>query len=107
MALVRAAGDDDGLPESWLDDGLTLRFRAGGERFQPRGRGHHHTLKHLFQEAGVVPWMRARLPLLYRRDELVAVGDLWITAAAEARAREPRWRVQWTPAAPALAPAPI
>ncbi|HJR69899.1 MAG TPA: tRNA lysidine(34) synthetase TilS [Gammaproteobacteria bacterium] len=106
VAFVRARGAD-GLPESWLARGLTLRFRGGGERFKPHGRGHHHTLKHLFQEAGVVPWMRARVPLLYRDAELVAVGDLWVSSAADAvPENEPRWRVEWTPASPVLAPEP-
>jgi tRNA(Ile)-lysidine synthase len=104
VAVVRARGAD-GLPESWLTRGLTLRFRGGGERFKPHGRGHHHTLKHLFQEAGVVPWMRARVPLLYRDAELVAVGDLWVSSAVDAVPEsEPRWRVEWTPASPVLAP---
>lgn len=104
VAVVRARGAD-GLPESWLARGLTLRFRGGGERFKPHGRGHHHTLKHLFQEAGVVPWMRARVPLLYRDAELVAVGSLWISSAVDAVPEsEPRWRVEWTPASPVLAP---
>jgi tRNA(Ile)-lysidine synthase len=104
VALVPAA-DDDGLPESWLDGGLTMRFRGGGERFRPRGREHHHTLKHLFQEAGVVPWMRARVPLLYRGAELVAIGDLWLTADVDAAPRaEPRWRVAWTRDSPLTAP---
>lgn len=103
VAVVRARGDE-GLPESWLTRGLTLRFRGGGERFKPHGRGHHHTLKHLFQEAGVVPWMRARVPLLYRDAELVAVGDLWVSSAVDAVPEsEPRWRVEWTPASPVLA----
>ena len=62
---------------------MTLRFRAGGERFRPRGRA-HHSLKHLFQESGVVPWMRGRVPLLYRADSLVAIGDLWISADVDA-----------------------
>jgi tRNA(Ile)-lysidine synthase len=76
---------------------LTLRFRSGGERFRPHGREHHHSLKGLFQEEGVVPWMRERVPLLYRGDELAAIGDLWIGAdAAGAPASEPRWRVRWT-----------
>jgi hypothetical protein len=57
----------------------------------------------LFQEAGFVPWMRPRVPLCYRGDELVAVGD-W-TAAVEAHESEPRWCVEWTPAAPVRAPA--
>ena len=29
------AGGGPGLPESWLDAGLELRFRTGGERFRP------------------------------------------------------------------------
>lgn len=101
------AHDGSGLPESWLDGGLTLRFRGGGERIRPRGRDHHHSLKHLFQEAGVVPWMRQRIPLIYRGDSLVAVGDLWVAADADAApVGEPRWRVEWTEHPPAVAPEP-
>ena len=94
-----------GLPQSWLERGLTLKFRGGGERFRPRGRAHHHSLKHLFQESGVVPWMRDRVPLLYRGDDLAAIGDLWISADVDAApASEPRWRVHWTEHPAALAP---
>jgi tRNA(Ile)-lysidine synthase len=90
-------GGDDGVPESWLADGLALRFRAGGERFRPRGRGQHHSLKHLFQESGVVPWMRDRVPLLFRGAALVAIGDLWVSADVDsAPTSDARWRVQWT-----------
>jgi tRNA(Ile)-lysidine synthase len=91
------AQDGRGLAQSWIERGLTLRFRAGGERFRPHGREHRHSLKHLFQEEGVVPWMRERVPLLYRGEELAAIGDLWIGAdAGEALASEPRWSVRWT-----------
>jgi tRNA(Ile)-lysidine synthase len=104
VALVRSDGPD-GLPESWLDEHLTLRFRAGGERFRPRGRRHHHTLKHLFQETGIVPWMRARVPLVYRGAALVAIGDLWVTADVDAApASEARWRVEWRHDSPVRAP---
>jgi tRNA(Ile)-lysidine synthase len=97
--------DGPGLAQSWVEQGLTLRFRAGGERFRPHGREHHQSLKHLFQEHGVVPWMRERVPLLYRGEELAAIGDLWISAAAGgAAASEPRWRVQWTRHATLRAP---
>jgi tRNA(Ile)-lysidine synthase len=96
-----------GLPASWLEAGLTLRFRAGGERLRPRGRQHHHTLKDLFQEDGIVPWMRARVPLLYRGDALVAVGDLWVSDEDDVvPENEPRWRVQWTEHPPVRAPEP-
>jgi tRNA(Ile)-lysidine synthase len=99
------AHEGRGLPESWLAEGLTLRFRAGGERFQPRGRQHHHTLKDLFQESGVVPWMRERVPLLYRGAALVAIGDLWVSAEVDlAPAHEPRWLARWTQHPPLTAP---
>ena len=104
LTLVPAEARD-GLPRSWLERGLTLKFRGGGERFRPHGRDHHHSLKHLFQESGVVPWMRDRVPLLYRGDELAAIGDLWISADVDAApASEPRWRVQWTEHPAVLAP---
>jgi tRNA(Ile)-lysidine synthase len=104
LAPVR---DGVGLPQSWLERGLTLRFRAGGERFRPHGRAHHRSLKTLFQERGLVPWMRGRVPLLFHGRALAAIGDLWISAdAGAAPAPEPRWRVEWTEHPPAHAPEP-
>jgi tRNA(Ile)-lysidine synthase len=91
------SGTAPGLPTAWLDEGLTLRFRAGGEQFQPLGRPHRQPLKRWLQDAGVVPWMRGRIPLLFRGEELVAVGDLWLAAATAAvDAAQPRWGVRWT-----------
>ncbi len=57
---------------------LSVRFRIGGERCRPRGRHHHHALKKLFQERGIPPWQRARIPLIYAGDRLVAVWGYWI-----------------------------
>lgn len=57
---------------------VTVRFRCGGERLQPVGSRHRRSLKTLFQEHGIAPWQRARIPLLYVGDQLAAVGDLWI-----------------------------
>ncbi len=89
-------GVGPGLPESWLDEGLTLRFRGGGEIFKPLAHAHNRSLKHWLQEAAIVPWMRARIPLLYRRDDLVAVGDLWVADGTRAAGDEPRWGVVWS-----------
>jgi len=96
LAFERAAAEP-GLPESWLDEGLTLKFRAGGEEFLPLGRRHRQPLKRWLQEAAILPWMRSRIPLLFRGAQLVAVGDLWLaTETRAADATEPRWRVHWT-----------
>jgi len=59
---------------------LTVRFRRGGERSRPAGRRHGQALKKLLQEAGVPPWERERLPLLYAGETLAAVADLWVEA---------------------------
>src|SRR5207244_3826234 len=70
LRFRRARGE--GIDARWLEEGeLQVKMRAGGERLQPDARRPRRTLKNLFQEAGVPPWERERLPLLYRRDELV------------------------------------
>ena len=66
---------------------LRVRLRRGGERCLLRG--HHHKVKKLLQEAGVPPWERARLPLLYVDDDLAAIGDRWVCEPYGARADEP------------------
>jgi len=95
VSLTRGAGP--GLPDVWAKEGLSVRFRVGGERFKPLGRDHSRPLKKWLQDAGVPPWLRGRIPLLYRGAELVAVGDLWIAAAvAELPDAGPSWQVAWT-----------
>jgi tRNA(Ile)-lysidine synthase len=99
IALVESADPRDAMvfPDAWAAAGLSVRFRRGGERFRPQGAAHHRALKKLLQEAGIVPWMRSRIPLLYRNDELVGVGDLWVCDGARgATGSRKAWRVHWS-----------
>ncbi len=83
-----------GLARQRLDGAsLQVRFRQGGERCQLPGRQHHHKLKKLLQAAGVPPWERARLPLLYVNNALAAIGDRWVCEPYAARPGEPGWAV--------------
>ncbi|MFN2329594.1 MAG: tRNA lysidine(34) synthetase TilS [Chromatocurvus sp.] len=66
------------------ESALTLGFRRGGERLRLPGETHHRALKTLLQDAGVPPWWRERVPLLFCGQELIAVGDLWQAAGARA-----------------------
>jgi tRNA(Ile)-lysidine synthase len=75
---------ESGLSADLLRGGIEIRFRQGGEKFQPLGQSHTRKLKKLLQEEGVVPWMRDQLPLIYADNHLVAVGDLWLAARAVA-----------------------
>ncbi|MGZ8233413.1 tRNA lysidine(34) synthetase TilS [Methylobacter tundripaludum] len=67
--------------ERWQDASVEVRFRRGGEKIRLPGREGHHSLKNLFQEAGIPPWERDVMPFIYLNDTLAAVGDLWISAA--------------------------
>ena len=67
--------DGQGLSEALITAGLTVRFRQGGEQIQLPKQSHHKSLKHLFQEWGVPPWQRDRIPLLFNGECLVAIVD--------------------------------
>jgi tRNA(Ile)-lysidine synthase len=64
---------------------------------QPDARRPRRTLKNLFQEAGVPPWQRERLPLLYRGADLVWAPGLGIDARFQSPRKSsgfmPEWRL--------------
>ena len=65
---------------------LRLTYRQGGERLCLAGRG-TRDLKRLLNESGLPPFVRERLPLLLRGDELLAVANLPVLRAAEVQGR--------------------
>ncbi|WP_051747971.1 tRNA lysidine(34) synthetase TilS [Nevskia soli] len=56
--------------------GLSVRFMRGGERFRPAQGAYSRTLKNLFQEAGVPPWVRLRTPLVEAGGELIYIAGV-------------------------------
>jgi tRNA(Ile)-lysidine synthase len=86
-----------GIPDAWARAGLELRFRAGGERFRPARGAYRKPLKQWFQEQGIVPWMRSRIPLLYSGDLLVAVADIGLSGdLPDGGGDGPFWKLRWT-----------
>lgn len=77
QAASAAAGIDAGL---WRKAVKSVRFRSGGEKLRLPGRKGRHSLKNLYQEAGIPPWERQSIPLVYLDGRLAAVADLWISA---------------------------
>ncbi|HKT72005.1 MAG TPA: tRNA lysidine(34) synthetase TilS [Steroidobacteraceae bacterium] len=71
--------DLDALPAS-----VRVRRRLGGERLRPIRNGPRRTLKSLLQEAHVPIVERARIPLVFNEDTLLAAGDLWLDASVQA-----------------------
>ena len=74
---------------------LQVGFRRGGERCRPAGRRHHHALKKLFQDQGVPPWERSRIPLIFIDDQLAAVAGLWVCEPYCAGSGEPGLVIHW------------
>jgi tRNA(Ile)-lysidine synthase len=87
--------------------GVRVGWRRGGERCVPAGRGQHHSLKKLFQEQGIPPWQRTRIPLIYIEGELAAVAGLWVCEPYQAGPSEPGLKIQWRQAVPAEEFCPI
>jgi tRNA(Ile)-lysidine synthase len=74
---------------------LQVRVRQGGERLQLDPRRPRRTLKNLFQEAGVPPWERDRLPLLARGDDVVWVPGLGVDVRYQAAKNAPGVLPEW------------
>ena len=75
---------------------LEVRPRGGGERFKPHPTRPSKTLKRLFQDAGIPEFERGRLPLLWRRGELIYVAGLGADVRMTDRDGE-RIVVEWQP----------
>ena len=58
---------------------LRVSYRRGGEHVKPAGTAHTRELRTLLQEAGIPPWQRGRIPLIHDGEELLAVGDLFLS----------------------------
>lgn len=89
---VRGRGIDPSLLKR---EPVTVRLRSGGERLQPDARRPRRTLKNLFQEAGIPPWQRASLPLLFHGGDLVCVPGIGVDARYQARANSPGLIPEW------------
>jgi tRNA(Ile)-lysidine synthase len=79
-----------------LAPSLTVRARRGGERLRPVRGGPRRALKSLLQEARVPLAQRARLPLLFDGERLIAAADLWLDESVQAHANGARrGRLLW------------
>jgi len=78
-------------------DPVTVRVRKGGERLRPDHRRPRRTLKNLFQERGVPPWHRDRLPLLFCGEHLVSVPGIGNACEFRAAPGEAGLVVTWEP----------
>lgn len=96
LHAITAHGAPARLAEPWR-----VHFDRNGGALRLVADGPTRPLRKLFQEAGVPPWQRDRLPLLSRGGRLLAVGDRWISVEGRQRLGAIGARLQWLPAASA------
>lgn len=63
---------------------VTIRLRQGGERLRPDCLRPTRSLKNLLQEAGMPPWQRQRLPLLFSGEKLAFVPGIGVDCEYQA-----------------------
>ncbi|CNH49152.1 tRNA lysidine(34) synthetase TilS [Yersinia pekkanenii] len=90
------------------EGGQAVRAAAAGEVISVRfglqgdirivGRHHSRQSKKLWQELGVPPWQRERIPLLYFGEQLIAAAGVFVAQAGQAKEGEPCWYLNWTKA---------
>lgn len=72
---------DHGVSKTvWESAVVSVKFRQGSEKIRLPGREGRHTLKKLYQEKGIPPWQRDKIPLIYLDNQLAAIADLWVSA---------------------------
>ncbi|MCB1857108.1 MAG: tRNA lysidine(34) synthetase TilS [Gammaproteobacteria bacterium] len=77
LGQLHAVSDTKGImPSFWQSAAIDVRFRHKGESLRVAGRNNSRSFKKLFQEHGVPPWLRDRIPLVYLDGKLAAIADL-------------------------------
>ncbi|MFO7705855.1 MAG: tRNA lysidine(34) synthetase TilS [Halopseudomonas sp.] len=80
----------------WCPGDWHVCYRQGGEQIKLPGRP-TQSLKDLLQQAGIPPWLRARVPLLYCDEQLISVAGRWNAQEASASGDEAAFQVTWVP----------
>ena len=76
---------------------ISVRFGLQSE-IKIVGRHHSRHSKKIWQELGVPPWQRERIPLLYFGEQLIAAAGVFVAQAGQAKEGEPCWHLNWAKA---------
>lgn len=76
---------------------LQVRAAPAGARLRPHPAAHSRSLKNLFQERGVPPWLRAGMPAVFDAQGLLYVAGLGMNCAAPALPAPDAMRLRWQP----------
>ena len=75
-------------------DELEIRFECTKSEAKPAGRK-TRSFKKIYQDYGVPPWLRERVPLLFVNEKLAAVGDLFVCQNLAAKSGQKQLKINW------------
>ena len=95
--LVWHMQQGEGIRQEMFEQGISVRYRQGGETIQLAGKTHHQSLKKLFQQWQIPVWERDNIPLLYANGELVAIVGYGCAESAKPYSGHSGWQPRITP----------
>lgn len=97
--LMRRLGEGGIDPGRWPNGLVQLGFNLRSIRCTPAGRTGGRSFKSLVQEAGIPPWQRPQLPLLFIDGRLAAIAGVCVAADFAAPPGRNGWVIGWEPCA--------
>ena len=85
----------EGIAFNKLTKQICISSRTQDIKCKPYGRAKSQRLKKIFQEYGVPYWKRDRLPFIYIKGKLAAVGSLWVCEEFHASSKEKGLKPIW------------
>lgn len=89
LGRLQLEGTRQGLP------GVVVMSGRDGERIRLPGRSGHRAVSQLMAERRIPPWQRMLWPRLWRDEELLGVGDQWLSPALTETLDELNARLKW------------
>ncbi|MCX7554984.1 tRNA lysidine(34) synthetase TilS [Marinicella sp. S1101] len=74
---------------------VAVKYQQGSETIQTDIKRPHKTIKKLFQENQIPPWVRQCIPYIYIENKLVAVGSLFISHSFQQYLDENKAQIEW------------
>lgn len=95
---VRRSSEPAAVDARWLAaQTLEVRSPPAGARLRPRHGGPSRTLKNLYQERGVPPWLRAAMPAVFAGEKLLYAAGVGMDASGEHAGSAERVCLHWHP----------
>ncbi|QHB33679.1 tRNA lysidine(34) synthetase TilS [Yersinia canariae] len=92
LSFATEAGQAIKVPA--IGEEISIRFGLQGD-IKIVGRHHSRHSKKIWQELGIPPWQRERIPLVYFGEQLIAAAGVFVTQMGQAKESEPCWHLHW------------